>query len=114
MQAAPIRLANAALWPLTVWTTLGRFEDHSADDYVERTSPIVATAVAFWVCLIALVIFANPAAIGVGGGLEGEEGVFEFVRRTPIVVVNVLWLFTPVLYLIGFWLFTWRDQAYPR
>ena len=114
MQAAPIRFVNAALWPLTIWTTLGRFEEHSADDYVERTSPIIATAVAFWACLIALVIFANPAVVGVGGGLEGEENVFEFVRRTPIVVVNVLWFFTPVLYLVGFWLFTWREEAFPR
>ena len=114
MQAAPVRFMNAALWPLTIWTSLGHLEEHSADDYVERTSPIVATAVAFWVCFIALLIFANPAVVGVGGGLEGEDGVFEFMRRTPIVVVNVLWFFTPVIYLIGLWLFTSRDEAFPR
>ncbi|MBS0383762.1 MAG: hypothetical protein JSS00_00260 [Proteobacteria bacterium] len=114
MQAAPVRFANAALWPLTIWTSLTHLEEHPADDYVERTSPIVATAVAFWVCLVALVIFANPAVVAVGGGIDGETGVFELVRRTPIVVVDVLWFFTPTLYLIGLWLFTARDEAFPR
>ena len=37
MQATPQRYLNAALWPLTVWPSLLRFEDHAADDYVERT-----------------------------------------------------------------------------
>src|SRR5215469_7216981 len=114
MQAAPVRFVNAAFWPLTIWTSLGHLEEHPADDYVERTSPIVATAIAFWVCLVALVVFANPAVISVGGGIDGEQGVFELVRRTPIVVVDVLWFFTPTLYLIGLWLFTSRDEAFPR
>ena len=114
MQAAPMRFLNAALWPLAIWTTLSHFEDHAADDYVERTSPIVASAVGFWICLIALVIFANPAVTGVGGGSNGEANVFEYVRRVPTVVVDVLMLFTPVLYLIGLWLFTARDEAFPR
>ena len=114
MQAASMRFLNAACWPLTIWTSLSHFDDHAADDYVERTSPIVASAVGFWICLIALVIFANPAVVAVGGGGNGETGVFELVRRTPIVVVNVLWFFTPTLYLIGLWLFTARDEAFPR
>lgn len=114
MQAAPVRFVNAALWPLTIWTTLGHFEEHSADDYVERTSPIIATAVAFWVCLIALLIFANPAVVAVGGGSNGEADVFELVRRVPTGVIEVLMFFTPVIYLIGLWLFTSRDEAFPR
>jgi hypothetical protein len=114
MQAAPVRFVNAALWPATIWTSLTHLEDHPADDYVERTSPIVATAIAFWVCLVALIIFANPAVVAIGGGIDGEEGVFELVRRAPMVVVNVLWFFTPALYLIGLWLFTARDEAFPR
>lgn len=114
MQAAPMRFANAALWPLTIWTSLTHLEDHPADDFVERTSPIVATAVAFWVCLIALVIFANPAVTSIGGSAGDGEGVFELVRRTPVVVVDVLWFFTPTLYVVGLWLFTARDEAFPR
>jgi hypothetical protein len=114
MQAAPMRFLNAALWPLAIWTTLSKFEDHAADDYVERTSPIVASAVGFWICLIALVIFANPAVVAVGGGSNGEADVFELVRRVPTGVIEVLMFFTPVLYLIGLWLFTSRDEAFPR
>jgi hypothetical protein len=113
MQAAPVRFANAALWPLTIWTSLTHLEDHPADDYVERTSPIVATAVGFWVCAIAWIIFANPAAVTIGGS-AGGEGVSELVRRVPTGVIEVLMFFTPVLYLIGLWLFTSRDEAFPR
>lgn len=113
MQAAPARFANAALWPLTIWTSLTHLEEHPADDYVERTSPIVATAIAFWVCAIALIVLANPAAMLIGGSI-GDAPVFSLVRRTPAVVVDVLWLFTPTLYIVGFWLFALRAQAFPR
>jgi hypothetical protein len=66
------------------------------------------------VCLIALVIFANPAVVAVGGSSNGEAGVFELVRRVPTGVIEVLMFFTPVLYLIGLWLFTSRDEAFPH
>ena len=114
MAAAPFRFLNAAAWPLTIWTSLSNFGDHPADDYVERTSPIVATAIAFWVCFIALLLLANPAVTTVGGLLDDGEEVLTFVRRTPGEVVGVLWFFTPVIYVIGFWLFTARDEAFPR
>jgi len=113
MQAAAVRFANAALWPLTIWTSLTHLEEHSADDYVERTSPIVATAVGFWVCLIAWIIFANPAVVSIGGSADGQ-GVSELVRSVPTGVIEVLMFFTPVIYLIGLWLFTSRDEAFPR
>jgi hypothetical protein len=113
MRATPVRLISALLWPLTIWTSLGHFEEHSADDYVERTSPIVASAIAFWVCAIALVIFANPAVTAIGGFAEEQE-VMQFVRRTPGAVVSVLWVFTPVIYAIGLFLFAARDESYPR
>jgi hypothetical protein len=112
--AAPIRFLSAVAWPLTIWTTLSHFDDHAADDYVERTSPIVASAVGFWICLIALVIFANPAVVAVGGGSIGEADMFEYVRRVPTGVIDVLMFFTPVLYLIGLWLFAARDEAFPH
>lgn len=114
MAAAPLRFLNAAAWPLTIWTTLSKFEDHAADDYVERTSPIVATAIAFWVCAIALVVLANPAVTSIGGFNDAGESVLATIRRAPVVAVNVLWFFTPVIYLIGLWLFTSREEAYPR
>jgi hypothetical protein len=113
MRATPVRLISALFWPLTIWTSLGHLEEHSADDYVERTSPIVATAIGFWVCAIALAIFANPAVTAIGG-LADEQEVMQFVRRTPGAVVGVLWVFTPVIYAIGLFLFTARDEAHPR
>ena len=114
MAAAPVRFINAAAWPLTIWTTLSHFDDHSADDYVERTSPIVATAVAFWVCFIALIVLANPAVMAVGGFADDGSELVTFVRRTPSTIVGVLWLVTPLLYAVGFWMFTSRDEAFPR
>lgn len=114
MRAAPVRFLNAALWPLTIWLSLTHLEEHPADDYVERTSPIVATAIAFWACLAALLVFATPQVLAVGGGLfDGDAAAVEVVRRTSSIA-GVLWLFTPVLYVLGFWLFTARDEAFPR
>ena len=75
MAAAPVRFLNAAAWPLTIWTSLSHLDDHPADDYVERTSPIVATAVAFWLCFIALIVFANPAVTAIGGSVDGGMDV---------------------------------------
>ena len=112
MQATPLRLLNAVCWPLTIWTSLTHLEEHPADDYVERTSPIVATAVAFWICVMA--VFAmNAWAHGAPLilGLDGESGASR-VRQSDLI--GVLWFFLPVIYLIGFWLFTSRDEAYPR
>ena len=114
MAAAPARFLGAVAWPLTIWTSLSRLDDHSADDYVERTSPIVATAIAFWICAIALVIFANPVVSSIGGSVDGAEAVVQLVRRVPSSIVGVLWYFVPALYIIGFWLFSTRQEAFPR
>lgn len=114
MKAAPIRFLSAAAWPLTIWTSLMQLGNHSADDYVERTSPIVATAVAFWLCVWALIAFATPHLIAVGGLFEDGEAVSSMVRRPPSIIVDVLWFFTPALYILGFWLYTARDEAFPH
>jgi hypothetical protein len=114
MAAAPVRFINAAAWPLTIWTSLSHLDDHPADDYVERTSPIVATAVAFWLCFVALIVLANPAVMAVGGLADDGSELVTFVRRTPGAIVDVLWIVTPVLYAVGFWMFTSRDEAFPR
>lgn len=113
MRAAPIRLFNALLWPLTIWVSLTHLAEHPADDYVERTSPIVATAIAFWIGLTALAILANPAVLQIAVMVEDEELISQ-VQRAPGVIVDVLWFFVPVIYLVGFWLFTSRDAAFPR
>jgi hypothetical protein len=114
MAAAPIRFLGAALWPVTVWSSLGRLEEHPADDYVERTSPIIATAVAFWICALALIFVAY-----VSGGLnvlaDGVDGdTVTMAPRWASAASGVLWFFLPVIYIIGLWLFTSRDEAFPR
>lgn len=114
MVAAPIRFVSAAAWPLTIWTSLTHFDDHAADDFVERTSPIVATGIAFWVCAVALSVVATPVITAVGGSIEGGETLMAYVRSVPGPIVGVLWFFTPLLYLIGLWLFAARDEAFPR
>ncbi|MBL8544971.1 MAG: hypothetical protein JNL81_00820 [Hyphomonadaceae bacterium] len=114
MAAAPVRFINAAAWPLTIWTSLFHFEKHPADDYVERTTPIVATAIAFWVCAIGLLVFANPVVTSIGGSIDGAEAMVQLVRRMPGAIVGVLWYFVPALYIIGFWLFATREEAFPR
>jgi hypothetical protein len=114
MAAAPVRFLNAAAWPLTIWTSLTHLEEHPADDYVERTSPIVASAVAFWLCFIGLLVLANPAITAIGGSVDEDEAVLQLVRHVPGSIVGVLWFFTPVVYVIGFWLFASRDEAFRR
>jgi hypothetical protein len=114
MRAAPIRFFSAALWPLTIWSSLTHLEEHPADDFVERTSPIVASAIAFWLCLIALLALSTPVAFTIGGVMEDGSEAFAVVRRSAGSIVGVLQLFTPVIYVFGFWLFTARDEAYPR
>jgi hypothetical protein len=105
---------EAALWPLTIWTSLTHLEEHPADDYVERTTPIVATAIGFWVCLVALVILANPPLQHAGGSIDGGEFLGIAFRRIPVEALSALWFFVPALYAIGFWLFSTRDEAFPR
>jgi len=112
MHASPLRFVNAAAWPLTIWISLTRLDEHPADDYVERTFPIVATAIAFWIAFAALIIFANPVVMHVVGSADGEELVGR-VRRNWSSFVSVLWFFVPLIYLVGFWLFSSRDEAYP-
>lgn len=114
MQATPMRYLNAALWPLTVWPSLLRFEDHAADDYVERTFPIVATAVAFWVC-IGLLVFTLMQGGMLNVSLANELGVAS--RYTPgwvSSVSGVLWFFLPAIYVIGLWLYAARSEHYSR
>lgn len=112
MKAAPVRFLVAAAWPLTIWTSLTHLEEHPADDYVERTSPIVATAIAFW---IGVVLLAITLAMQGGGPLVGvgEEAV-RLAPRWTAVASGVLWFFLPLVYAVGFWLFTSRDEAFPR
>lgn len=117
MAAAPIRLLGAAAWPLTVWSSLTRLEEHPADDYVERTSPIVASAIAFWVC-VALLVFTlsmsgGPIVTMMGEG-GAEQAAMRLVPRWTGVAAPVLVLFLAAIYIIGAWLFNKREEEFPR
>ncbi len=114
MRAAPLRFIGVAFWPLTIWLSLSRLGDHAADDYVERTSPIVATAIAFWIGAIALTVLATPVVTAVGGAVDDVEVLVAHVRRVPGAVVGVLWFFVPLIYIAGFWLYTARDEVFRR
>lgn len=114
MAAAPVRFLSAALWPVTIWMSLRNLEDHPADDYVERTSPIVATAVAFWVCVGVAV--ASYLAVG-DRTVQDDDAATYAIRLVPqwaSVASGVMWFFIPALYIIGLWLYTARDEAFPR
>ena len=111
MAATPFRLLNAVFWPFTIWASLSHLYDHAAYDYVERTSPIVATAVAFWICVVAAVAIQVWSAGVLVVGDDGDE-MIRRVRNTNMT--GVLWFFLPVIYVVGFWLHTLREDAFPR
>jgi len=112
--AAPIRFLGAAAWPLTIWPSLSRLQDHGGDDYVERTFPIIATAIGFWLCAGVLAVVAYSA--GGFNVLSGEDdaGIVSMSLRSGNVISGVLWFFLPVIYIIGLWLYTAREEAFPR
>ena len=64
MASTPMRFLNVAAWPLSIWTSLTHFGNHPADDYVERTFPIVATAIAFWICVAAMIYLNTTGSAG--------------------------------------------------
>lgn len=114
MASNPMRFLSSAAWPLTIWTSLTHFGDHPADDYVERTFPIVATAIAFWICVAGLIYFSTSGASGVSIGMEEGEAAVRLSRRGADVFTNVMMVFTPVLYVTGLWLFNAREERFQR
>ena len=117
MATAPIRLLGAAAWPLTVWSSLARLEEHPIDDYVERTSPIVASAVAFWVCaaLLAVAIgMSGGPIVTMGGEGSADAATMRLVPRWTGVATPVLALFLGAIYIVGCWLFNAREEEFPR
>lgn len=114
MASTPARFLSSAAWPLTIWTSLTNFGSHPADDYVERTFPIVATAIAFWVCVAALIYLNTAGASGVSIGMDDGEAAVRMSRRGAGVFTSVLMVFAPVLYLTGAWLFNAREERFPR
>jgi hypothetical protein len=114
MQAAPMRFMNAALWPLSVWTSFAHLEEHPADDYVERTSPIVATAIGFWICAL---FYATIWWMNHDGGLatvhtDAGAQVVHLFNAHRQDAEGVLALFLPLIYIVGLWMFTARAEKF--
>lgn len=114
MKDSSRRFLFAAFWPVTIWSSLTHLEEHPADDYVGLTSPIVATAIGFWICLACYVALNVTAARVAIIDVEGEQFLMAFVHRWRETSVAVLGLFLLFLYAIGLWLFTVRDERFPR
>ncbi|NWG54241.1 MAG: hypothetical protein HXY28_11020 [Hydrogenophilaceae bacterium] len=87
-----VRIVSSLLWPINVWMSFAHLREHAADDYVERTAPIAAAAIAFWMLVGAL------AALWFANG--------------PARVFWVMLTFLPVIYIIGAWLFAAREEKF--
>jgi hypothetical protein len=116
MRSAPHRFILAVLWPISVWGSFGHFDKHGADDYVARTSPIIAFAIGFWVC------FAGYVALTFGRlqqrmalvSFEDIEFAMPFFDQGWQTLANALMFFLPLLYIIGLWMFTAREERFPE
>ncbi|MBX9747029.1 MAG: hypothetical protein K2X34_09015 [Hyphomonadaceae bacterium] len=114
MASSPARLMTTALWPLTVWPSVFDLEKHPADNFAERTFPLIATAIGFWVCvgLLVYVSLQVGPVVSIDTG-DGGSSAARLVPRWIDGVSGVLWFFLPALYVIGLWLFAARDEAFP-
>lgn len=114
MATTPTQLIARAFWPLAVWPSIFNLEKHPADDYAERTFPLIATAVAFWVCM-ALLVYVLMQGGTVFNISDGESAAVNarYIPSWIESVSGVLWFFLPALYLIGLWLYSARDEAFP-
>lgn len=109
----PTGLFAAIFWPITVWTSVSNFEKHSADDYVERTSPIAGTAIAFWLCVAALIVVQVVLGGALNIGADDGNAALRVTRSMP-EVTGVLWFFLPIIYIAGFWMMHSRSEEYPK
>jgi hypothetical protein len=94
---------QSIFWPLSVLPSFQHIPNHSADDYVGRTSPLLGTAFAFWIVTIGAVIITLMA-----------NGVLDGAWRGIDTAVTVSWLFAGALYIAGFWMFASREDIYPN
>ena len=110
------RFIQAVFWPVSVWPSFGHMPAHAADDYVERTTPIMGTAVGFWICAGGILALWLAAQTGILTRIE-VDGVLHTGRafsHGTDTALGVLLVFLPLLYLIGFWMFASREEDYPN
>ena len=68
------------------------------------------------VCLLGVGGFTAMRALATGFNDEPTRASrpFDGRREGFVVAAGVLWFFLPLVYAVGFWLFTSRDEAFPR
>ena len=110
------RLIQAIFWPISVWPSFTHMEEHPADDYVERTTPILSTALGFWICAGAVfaIWLADQTGILVRIEAAGVSSTGYAFPRTWDSAFGVLSMFLLVLYVTGFWMFASREDDYPN
>ncbi len=113
MTSTPMRLLNTALWPLTIWPSVFHLEKHPADNYAERTFPLIATSIGFWICVGLLTMTLMQSGFSTFTGDSGESIAARLSPGWADGVSGVLWFFLPSLYIIGLWLFAAREEAFP-
>ena len=116
MAREPNKLLQSIFWPVSVWPSFQHMKHHAADDYVERTTPILGTAAGFWLCAVALAVLYLITYAGVPTRLD-VDGVSQAARvtwRGGEQAVGVLLFFLPILYAVGFWMFFSREEDYPN
>lgn len=113
------KIIQCIFWPIALWPSFGHMKNHAADDYVGRTSPLMGTAIGFWVCAVALLLLWVTTKTGIlvtvdAGSAGAESGNATFISRATTVGTGVLMFFLPLLYIIGFWMFSSREDKYPN
>ena len=111
------KIIQSIFWPVSVWPSFGHMEAHPADDYVERTTPIMSTAVGFWICAGSVLALWLASQTGILARID-IDGVTGSAVRVPTrgvdVALGVLMFFLPLLYIAGFWMFHSREDDYPN
>ena len=95
---------QSIFWFISVLPSFQHIPNHSADDYVGRTSPLLATTFGFWIALAATLVLM----------LISNGTLAQFSWRGIGTALTVGEVFVGVLYVAGFWQFFSREEVYPN
>lgn len=99
------KLFQSIFWFISCLPSFQHIPKHTADDYVGRTSPLLATTAAFWIAAIALIV-----VWGIANGMFMTNMAWRGIENA----VDVGALFVLVLYIAGFYQFFNRETDYPN
>lgn len=95
---------QAIFWPISCLPSFQHIPNHSADDYVGRTSPLLGTAFAFWIAAAGAIVLE----------LISNGVLAQWSWRGVDGTLSVVLFFILVLYVAGFWMFANREDDYPN